>query len=49
VEADLSYFKTLVDGPWYNDDFLVLGQGDKVDENSFYKSPQAFLVAGGAR
>ncbi|MDR1082208.1 MAG: DUF1638 domain-containing protein [Deltaproteobacteria bacterium] len=49
VEADLSYFKAFVEGPWGEDDFLLLGPGDKVDESFFYKSPEAFLAAGGVR
>jgi hypothetical protein len=38
VEADLSYFERLVFGPRENADFVILGPGDKVDEDFFHAS-----------
>jgi hypothetical protein len=46
IEADLSYFKAFVDGPWPESDFLVLGPGDKVDESAFHESTKALMAAG---
>ncbi|MDR2612311.1 MAG: DUF1638 domain-containing protein [Deltaproteobacteria bacterium] len=45
VEADLSYFKAFVDGPWPGDDFMILGPGEKVTEDFFHSSPVS-LAAG---
>ncbi|MDR1314926.1 MAG: DUF1638 domain-containing protein [Deltaproteobacteria bacterium] len=47
IESDLSYFRSFVDGPWPESDFLLLKPGEKVDANYFYKSPEAFLADGG--
>jgi hypothetical protein len=49
VEADLSYFRSLVDGPWPEENFLVLGPGEKVDESHFYRHPKAVLAAAGGK
>ncbi|MDR2612312.1 MAG: DUF1638 domain-containing protein [Deltaproteobacteria bacterium] len=49
VEADLSYFRSFVDGPWPGDDFLVLGPGERVTEDLFYSSPATLAAAGGER
>jgi hypothetical protein len=49
VEADLGYFRSFVDGPWDEGDFVILGPGEEVSESFFYKSPEAFLSVGGGR
>ncbi|MDR2351975.1 MAG: DUF1638 domain-containing protein [Deltaproteobacteria bacterium] len=36
VEADLSFFQALIDGPHPEKDFVVLGPNEKVNEAAFY-------------
>ncbi|MDR3153861.1 MAG: DUF1638 domain-containing protein [Deltaproteobacteria bacterium] len=47
VQADLSYFKAFVDGPWPEQDFVHLGPGEKVEGDFFYHSPETFAAAAG--
>ena len=44
VEADLSYFERLVDGPRDEAEYLLLGPGEKVSESFFYASPEIMLA-----
>jgi hypothetical protein len=36
LKADLSYFQALLDGPYREDDFLVLEEGEEVSAQRFY-------------
>jgi hypothetical protein len=37
LDADLSYFEAVLDGPYIDSDFLVLSPGEKVEDYRFYQ------------